>query len=147
MHMSQLGKQDADNWVDFVCRKALRSTKVTKGPLADRLDMSVFRRVADILVNDIEDWEDSRNTALTRPYIFPTKLLRNIKPIIARKANDRPFPSQDCDMTGNFAHVPASQAWIETRIAAKIAAFRDGAHKPRSKRLPRPQRSPHRISI
>ena len=47
-------QEDADNWV--LCMSQALSDEGHEGPLADRLD-TVFRRVADILVNDIEDWE------------------------------------------------------------------------------------------
>ena len=47
---------DADNWVDLM-RKALID-EGHKGPNADRLNV-VFRRISDMLVNDMDDWEDT----------------------------------------------------------------------------------------
>ncbi len=47
---------DADNWV--VCMTKALADEGHTGPNADRLN-SVFRRVADLLVNDVPDWEET----------------------------------------------------------------------------------------
>ena len=123
-------EKDADKWV--LCMSRALNDEGHEDTLADRLT-TVFRRIADILVNDVKDWE----TAGTRRYpgiISSTKQ--------AQHQNHRATPhrpSQDAhDWLAHVLH-RLDETQID-RIAAFVMA------RLADETLPR-LRSPHRFRL